>query len=689
MRSLLPALSIRTRLSALVFALLVIPYVGYRYVQGMEAFLRGGFEAALIGGAKALAGALHVRSRLFPEETVDGADLHAHPLATPPQLDGYANDWGGLVSRARKVAWADLPKRAGVDIALGRFEDHAYILIRVNDSTPASARSGDPLTADHIILRVVDNQLERHHYLLDTSESGPLQTFALLRDRHGQGKTVRELRIHGIARRTASGYNLEIRVPLSLLGPRLGVSVIDAPNAENGTRALAETAPEEAELGVLVLPSSDIADIIAALGSTPGRRIWVLDRHLRVLARGGALTRARPLDVIPIWFGWVLGGAPNPRFADPGPVERLDREESRAAIDGQSAIRWRDSANSGVSIVSAAHPVWAGTKVVGTVLVEESSQPIQTARSQALTDLFVTTLMVFVLSGVGLALFASTLSRRLRRLSREANSAIDSNGRVVGQVGTDHGRDEIGELADGFAQMLERLGQYNRYLERLAGRLSHELRTPLAVIRSSLDNLELDATPAADSQFLVRARGGVERLQRILIRMSEVTRIEEAVRNVDIDNIDVAALMDATIAAYRDTWPSIQFELDCDRSVKSRISGSADLLVQALDKLTANALDFASKGTPIRFTVTNRSDACVISVTNEGPELPKEMGSRLFESMVSVRDGGGDHSEPHLGLGLYIVALVAHSHGGSVAAHQHQDPSAVTMEIILPRLYPG
>ena len=65
------------RLLAASLTLLVIPYAGYRYVSEMEAFLRVGFEQSLLGGARALAGALHGRSSLFPTDTGDAPDFYA------------------------------------------------------------------------------------------------------------------------------------------------------------------------------------------------------------------------------------------------------------------------------------------------------------------------------------------------------------------------------------------------------------------------------------------------------------------------------------------------------------------------------------------------------------------------------------------------------------------------------------
>ena len=74
-----------------------------------------------------------------------------------------------------------------------------------------------------------------------------------------------------------------------------------------------------------------------------------------------------------------------------------------------------------------------------------------------------------------------------------------------------------------------------------------------------------------------------------------------------------------------------------------------------------------------------------LSVSNSGPRLPAEMEGRLFESMVSVAPAGtAAGGEPHLGLGLYIVRLIAQFHGGSAAAHDRPDGSGVIVTVTLP-----
>ena len=70
-------------------------------------------------------------------------------------------------------------------------------------------------------------------------------------------------------------------------------------------------------------------------------------------------------------------------------------------------------------------------------------------------------------------------------------------------------------------------------------------------------------------------------------------------------------------------------------------------------------------------------------MSNEGPQLPAEMAGQLFDSMVSVRaHRAGD--VPHLGLGLYIVRLIAEFHGGHAALSNRADGNGVEASVMLP-----
>ncbi len=669
------------RLLAVSLTLLVIPYAGYRYVSEMEAFLRVGFEQSLLGGARALAGALHGRSSLFPTDTSDAPDFYAHPLSSTIQLDGYSAEWGGVPDLYRELIW-ETPdtETAPPRVSLGLHTSHIFLLVEVDDSTPMGASTSAPLAGDHIVIRLKDARGTRRHYLIDTFESGPLQAQQLVRDTLGQGQLKRELRIHGVERRTNQGYTLELRIPVALLGGHLGLSVTDA--RTDATVVRAGSHQPDADLGALILPSEDIAAIITSLGETPGRRVWVVDRQSRVLARGGTLKQAPSVRYLPQPLEWIFGTPSAVRYADTGPVARLERPESNVALSGEASVGWHAVGSGETFVVSAAQPVTANGEVVGAVLVEEASTAVQTARSQALAELFIATLILFGAATVVLALFATSLSARLRLLLRETSAAIDDSGRVVGDLSHRFGNDEIGELASGMRGLLSRLGQYNRYLERLGGRLSHEIRTPLAVIRSSIDNLE-HSHEGLDPELVKRAQSGVVRLQTLVTRMGEVARIEEAVRAQELVLVDLRELLSNAMGGYEHVWPQTPFRFRCKGSVPM-VCASPDLIVQMLDKLVANAVDFAADDTPVEVSLRQVSQGVQIAVFNYGSRLPDGLEDKLFESMVSVRTGTRTTRELHLGLGLHIVQLVAEGHGGHVKAHQLNAPEGVSIEVTLP-----
>jgi signal transduction histidine kinase len=102
-----------------------------------------------------------------------------------------------------------------------------------------------------------------------------------------------------------------------------------------------------------------------------------------------------------------------------------------------------------------------------------------------------------------------------------------------------------------------------------------------------------------------------------------------------------------------------------------------------LDKLAANAIDFATGDDAVEIELGTSGDTALLRFSNTGPLLPAEMKERLFESMVSVRAGRATQ-EPHLGLGLYIVRQIAQFHGGDATASNRADGSGVVFELRFP-----
>ena len=160
--------------------------------------------------------------------------------------------------------------------------------------------------------------------------------------------------------------------------------------------------------------------------------------------------------------------------------------------------------------------------------------------------------------------------------------------------------------------------------------------------------------------------------------MSEASRVEQLMENVDAEEFNIHTVLKSTVAAYRDAWPARVFEYQSEE-FEDRINGSPELIVQMLDKLVDNAVDFSNAGETIEIGLERSEDTMVLSVTNPGPPLPELMRHRLFDSMVSLR---GDDSSENLGLGLNIAKLIAEGHGGSIRGENVED--GVRFEVMIP-----
>jgi two-component system sensor histidine kinase ChvG len=441
-------------------------------------------------------------------------------------------------------------------------------------------------------------------------------------------------------------------------------------------------------------PASGEMELILKSLARADSRIWIVDQQQRLLALAGDLKKTAPLDegsgvldlairmVRPV-TSFVLE-RPSNDFDDALPEEEIaNGPVATSALQGVAARRWRQTPDSRAVILSASYPVWDGERVVAAVVAEETTNRIRSVYNRAMEQVVAVTLIAFLAGGIVLLAFASRISTRLSRLRDEAEAAIDSKGRVRSLIAGSAANDEIGDLSRSFSTVLERLAQYNRYLESMAGRLSHELRTPIAVVRSSLENLKLQRLPEDAAVYLERANDGLKRLDTLLTRMSEATRLEQAVRETSRERFDARQVVQGCAYAY----PHKKIEIDLPQS-PVHLRGAPDLYAQMLDKLVSNAVDFAYHGKEagdeaIRVRLEAREGQATLTVSNRGPRLPEAMAGKLFESMVSVRPGNSAR-EPHLGLGLYIVRLVAEFHGGTAQAMDREDGSGVVIKVKCP-----
>ena len=671
-------MSLRLQLLAVGLLTLVLPWTGFRYVQEMEAALRTGLEQSLLARAATVATALEEQSAAlcFPPDCDPlraGGTIYATALAREPELDGVPDDHWSVAPEAGVAIGADHRVWAGT---YGRF---VYLFIRVTDSDLVyQKQAGQPPYGDRVV--IASEAGTPRWWLLATAAPGTFRAQETGPDSF-EPSDVYDGRILGAWQETRSGYALEVRVPLNLVGATLGVGVIDVDRSGGDHTAKLHATWDETTgtLGRFIRQVPELTSSLGQFGGAGGR-FRVLDKDGWVLATPGA-TADDGAGLAGDFFRWLLERE-DPPYPPERPTGRIADETLRQALDGHETTAWYGSGPDREATVAAAVPIQGAGGVEGAVLLEQASDPILTVTNRVRVRLMSLTLLATLVVGIGLLGYATWLSLRVRRLAGAAQTALGPRGEIrSGMPGAGAG-DELGALARSFTELLERLREHTEYLRTLASKLSHELRTPLAVVTTSLDNLEHEPEGAQTDEYLKRLRQGTERLDRILAAMSEATELEQAISETAAQPFDLAAVVASCCAAYRDVYPEREIAHRND-AVSATIVGSDELVAQLLDKLVDNAVSFSAPGSRIDVVLAAGADELVLSVANRGPRLPAKMRGRLFDSLVSIREQRD--GRPHLGLGLHIAALVADFHGGRCEADDLPDGSGVIFKVWFPR----
>lgn len=264
---------------------------------------------------------------------------------------------------------------------------------------------------------------------------------------------------------------------------------------------------------------------------------------------------------------------------------------------------------------------------------------------------------VALLLGSTLAWFAAGRVLRPVRDTTELARRItdtDTSGRISSRA-----RGEIGELAQTFNRMLDRLEAALTVQRRFLADAGHELRTPITIIQGNLDTLTV--TGDEDTRTLAIVSDELSRMTRLVDELTLLARSERPgfLRPRPTDLTELTASL-AVKARALDPADERRFVL------ASAASGIADLdpqrITQAVMQLVANAVTHTPAGTAIEIGSAIAGTSVEFRVADRGPGIAPQFRERVFErfARLDTPRGGGT------GLGLSIVAAICAAHDGTV-----------------------
>jgi two-component system phosphate regulon sensor histidine kinase PhoR len=214
--------------------------------------------------------------------------------------------------------------------------------------------------------------------------------------------------------------------------------------------------------------------------------------------------------------------------------------------------------------------------------------------------------------------------------------------------------------------------------------VSHELRTPLTAIRGYVEALsETDTSPEDSRAFLAIIARHSERMERLVKDLLRLARLDAGQESLDIIACDTRNLVNGVIADVTSALESRDQRIEVGIADDARtLHGDPAKLHDALRNLVANAISYSPEHTLVRVDATRVSGFVALAVSDEGPGIPDEDLSRVFERFYRVdksraRDPGGT------GLGLAIVRHLVELHGGTVRA-ENRSEGGTRVTITLP-----
>ncbi|NTU80024.1 MAG: GAF domain-containing protein [Chloroflexales bacterium] len=226
-----------------------------------------------------------------------------------------------------------------------------------------------------------------------------------------------------------------------------------------------------------------------------------------------------------------------------------------------------------------------------------------------------------------------------------------------------------------------------RQREEFLSIAAHELKTPLAALLGSAQLLHMraqqsDLLSARDRAGLERVWAQGQRLERMVTRLLDLGRITQGRLQLDLDAVDLTALVQRTVAEVQPGSSRHQFVV-MGGAAPVWLHGDELRLTQVLHNLLENAVKYSPHGGTITVTLTAQAQTVQVTVTDEGIGIPAADLPHLWRRFYRAGNVDVDHISG-VGIGLYVVHEIVTLHGGQVTVASVEGQGS-TFTITLPR----
>jgi len=278
--------------------------------------------------------------------------------------------------------------------------------------------------------------------------------------------------------------------------------------------------------------------------------------------------------------------------------------------------------------------------------------------------MFTTTLpwtvgLILVLGLLGGLLMSQNMLRRLDVINRTSGEIMA--GDLTRRVPVTGIADEFDVLAENLNRMLDRIERLMKGLREVTDSVAHDLRTPLNRLRNRLEeSLAKLAAQGGSAGEIERAIAETDKLIATFNALLLIAETDAGTGRAQMAVLELNDVAGDVAELYEPLAEEKGIALKLTRSGASPIEANRSLVAQALANLVDNAIKYTPAGGAVRIAVSHGPDGVMLSVADSGPGIPAEDRPRVVERFVRLE---ASRNSPGTGLGLSLVAAVAHYHG--------------------------
>lgn len=313
-----------------------------------------------------------------------------------------------------------------------------------------------------------------------------------------------------------------------------------------------------------------------------------------------------------------------------------------------------------------------------TVVAERYDARNELGQRIAQDDIYIM-LLTFPLSGL---LIWIIIGRGLKSLDRVAQEVANRAPSHLEQVNLTEVPAEMKPLVDELNKLFFRLKEGFEREKRFTADAAHELRTPLAALKTqaqvALNSNNMEDKNIALQKLIASVNRSTHIIQQLLI-MNKLVPESASINDLDEVNLTKVTREILAMLAPAAVEKHIELEFEPDEKIKT-FSGNSTAIGILIRNLVDNAIRYCETKGQIIVRVYQQQHEIVLEVRDNGPGIPSELQSRVFERFFRVLGNKG----PGSGLGLAIVQQICALHNARVILETPSEGTGLIVKVFFP-----